>query len=303
MKKIFKTVGICLIACLVFSCTSDDNSVKEENPGGENPGGENPGGENPGETITLWVLDKVEEKIYDSKYNEEGEVIGSELFSITNYVFNYDEKGRIGTVDVDQLDEIPFPEESHYITRATVTYNDKNQITRLYTVDTQNGEAWYDEKMEYNGEGQLIKTVESVDGETKFFQYNAKNQVATLKILDDSGHVLNYTYEYDSRGNIARAAADNEFHVFSYDDKKNPYTHMSMNLSYDDFEYTYGLTVLKIGTNNITSYTDDRGEVWLRELEYNAEGYPTKAKAYFKNDRTIVGSTYSYTYKTITVAK
>jgi len=106
MKNFLKTGGFCLILGLAFSCTSDDNK----------------GGKSNEEETTLIVLDRMEELQYDSEYNEEQESDELALFSKTTYVFHYDEKGRVAILDVDDLDEIPLSEESHSITKSTLTY-------------------------------------------------------------------------------------------------------------------------------------------------------------------------------------
>lgn len=299
MKKILKTVGICFIACLAFNCTSDDNST-----GSQKPGEEKPGEEKPGEEITLVVLDRMEEKEYSSTY-ENGELIEAALFSDSTFRFSYDEQGRITMVESTQLDEIPMDGGYQNNTKSTVIYNDVNQVVRLYTLDLDGNEDWYDETFEYNSQGLLTKSFEATEGELKTYAYNAQNQISTITTsMDNNQHTINY--EYDSNGNIIRAFDPNSTRLqefFTYDDKLNPYTHMNISLLYNDYESTYPLTLSKMGKNNVVTYKDYEGVEWVTEYEFNSMGYPTKAISYYKNNKALLGNVKVYTYKTITIQK
>jgi len=289
MKKFLKTGGFCLILGLAFSCTSDDNK----------------GGKSNEEETTLIVLDRMEELQYDSEYNEEQESDELALFSKTTYVFHYDEKGRVAILDVDDLDEIPLSEESHSITKSTLTYNDANQIKSIHTIEMISGENWIDEQFEYNAQGVLVKSVERVDNETKHYQLNEKKQVVSLKVVTDHNYEEHYAYEYDERGNIIRATEiDNSkrIHNFTYDTNKTPYENMSINFTHSNFDYTHYLTSLNVGKNNILSYKDRYGE-WVMKHELNAEGYPIESTGSFEGKNKTMRLVYKYTYKSITIKK
>lgn len=296
MKKIFKTLGICFIACLAFNCTSDDNSTGNHKPGEEKPGEEKPGEK------TLVVLDRLEHTEYSTSY-ENGELTETELFSQSTYLFSYDEQGRVTMIETTELDEIPF--DGGYLNHAKsiVTYNDANQIIRLHTLDLDDNEDWYDETFEYNSQGLLTKSFEATEGELKTYGYNAQNQISTItNSLDNTQHTINY--EYDRNGNIIRAYDPSNNRVqelFTYDDKLTPYTHMNISLLYDDYESTYPLTLSKMGKNNVVTYKDYEGVEWVTEYEFNSTGYPIKAISYYKNNKELLGYSKVYTYKTITI--
>lgn len=303
MKKIFKMVGLCFIACLAFNCTSDDNSMGKQKPGEEKPGEEKPGEEKPDEE-TLFVLDRVEETEYSSHYMS-GELIKTELFSQTTHVFSYNQKNQVTAIESNQLDEIPFDGGYLNKTKSTITYNDANLITRLHVVDISNNESWYDETFEYNNQGLLTKSFEVTEGELKTYGYNAENKISTITTsMDNSQHTINY--EYDSNGNIIHAfnPTDNgEQEFFTYDDKLNPYANMNISLLYDNYESTYPLTLSKIGKNNVVTFKEYEGVEWVTEYEFNSQGYPTKAISYYKNNKALIGNSKVYTYKTITIKK
>lgn len=293
MKKIFKTVGLCFIACLAFNCSSDDNSKDNQKPGEEKP-----------EEKTLVVLDRVEETEYSSHYMN-GELIKTELFSQTTHVFSYDEKNQVVGMVSNQLDEIPVGGGYLNKTKSTITYNEANLITRLHVVDLSKNEPWYDETFEYNSQGLLTKSFEATEGELKTYGYNAQNLISTVTTsMDNNQHTINY--EYDSNGNLIHAfdpTDDGEQEFFTYDDKLSPYANMNISLLYDDYESTYPLTLLKMGKNNVVTYKDYEGVEWVTEYEFDSMGYPTRAISYYKNNKALLGNVKVYTYKTITIKK
>lgn len=272
MKTIFKTAGLCFIAGLTFSCSSDDNSPSDNNS-----------------SETLIVLDKVEKTRYSTHYSN-GELTKSELFSESTYKFNYDDTGKLTTIEMDQLDEIPY-EGITTKTKASIFYNEQGKVVRLYTRDIENEEDWHDETFEYNDKGLVVKSTEKVENDIKTYNYNDKNQINS--IVENNKTTSNF--EYDSNGNVSLAflANDSKFqNSFMYDNKKSPYANMNIDLTYGNFEFTYILPFFQKAKNNIISYEDFNGsdnDEWVIEYEYNADNYPTKATTYYKKDRAKLG--------------
>lgn len=289
MKKFLKTGGLCLMLGLAFSCSSDDNK----------------GGTPNEDEITLLVLDKMEEFQYDSSYNTTEEPGELALFSKIKTVFHYDEKGRVTVLDIDNEDEIPFPEESKSIIKCTLTYNDANQLTRVHSVGVSSGEDWIDEQFEYNAQGVLVQSVESVDNEVKHYVVNDKKQVVSLKVVTDHDYEEHYAYEYDAKGNVIRVTdVDNSshFHTFTYDTNKTPYEHMNFNLMYENFDFTHYLNFLNLAKNNILSFEDSYG-TWTIKHELNADGFPIESIGTMIKENRTERFVFKYTYKTIKIKK
>lgn len=288
MKRILKTSAICLVALLAFNCSSDDN-----NNGGN-------------QKDTLYVLDKVEVTVY-STFSSGGILEKTELFSENTYVFNYDAQGRVVTIDIDGLDEIPYDGGVRYKKTATISYTASDKISSLITVDQENNEVWADINFEYDATGMLVRSIDKEEeGDVTNYTHNDKKQIASIDVTGN-GYQEVVNFEYDANGNMSSAV--NPAHaksqvLFTYDTYKNPYTNMTLDATtYDDYESAYLLNLFKIAKNNILTYQDELKMKWEMEHTYNAEGYPVTSTLHYQKDKTMLGGSYKYTYKTITVEK
>jgi hypothetical protein len=259
-----KIINVCLLlAVIFFSCKKVDLSDALA----------------PGNTYAP-VLSKVlidNQTAYEYKYNDAG-LISEEKSKFDFTAHQYNSAGQLTSSKFYGNDDI---------LSSDATVSDKAMAsTTLLTLATgkEGGTVSY----EYNGQGQLLKSVitrpSSTSTEYSVFEYNAENRISKQTMYWENAATGYIDYAFDKKGNLSSESLYNmpssgtaeliTVATYTYDSEPNPY------------KATNKLQVPGINTNanNILKETitmhvstdkgSDKVMVTENSYKYNSMGYP-----------------------------
>lgn len=285
MKKILHTLSFSMLALLIFSCSSE-----EEFP-----------------EYTKMVIDRVIVHNYDAIL-ENGTIKTSKLDEELNYVYSYDNNGKVSGIAVIGKTKIAQNGVgTTYNANTSFTYNSNNTLKEVSTKNISTSSFESIINYEYNGLNLVSKSVNLTTNETTIFEYNEKRQLIKSTTSNSPNNSI-IAYTYDDRGNMTRAydaLSPKNFNMFTFDTKVTPYEHMNINYALAGIDKTSRLPITIKTPNNVKSIVinveNQKGTDI--DLRYNTDDFVVKSTSYFSKNKQTLRSQYSYTYKTITAKR